>query len=604
MKELYEQRKAEVDQANDQLIELYRKACSDDDITIAVHPPEKEGMQGDLFIMIGEQEFNWTQISTLANFAAIELSADDLDLFSEFYTRTDGDNTPWWCNLQREKEAAYRDELYKHHGQAELNPANEISLPEMMAINIYTGDFYRHMNHTLKANQETMEELRSFDEEGSALKAALISSIVACSGLNKLPPSTDSKKVYRVSVHNNEYQKALHERAIAQNGIINFKGFVSTSIDEKYPKKSWQDGSKFYYEIENPVGLFIGPISSKDTTTKSGELESEYLMPPCQLQLLSSDTNDRGQTVIKARVVFDKASLARGLRQDLMEQENTARKSIEENMENESIGIFKQLTVFNDPKIFKALSAITDKTERDELASKGALLCYVAGASVSLLQELRNTDKEKYTLLTSHNGSEKAYNAGTQFSELVQLSTSELRQVCQELDDIIDGSQAKYLQVIEQAIEHHHKNSQLENSSNNSTEVSQQAPLPEPKFSSNTAVMTPTIPSPQPTSADRANELKKLFFETHKTYKDAQYFQFARKTGIDPEMSWTQIIEHARGNSHKNVGISFFNRYRGNRSMEVLKMMQIIDNNGNITNDEILKILESEEQAQPSKSVK
>ena len=69
--------------------------------------------------------------------------------------------------------------------------------------------------------------------------------------------------------------------------------------------------------------------------------------------------------------------------------------------------------------------------------------------------------------------------------------------------------------------------------------------------------------------------LKRIFINAHKFKKQDQWFQFFRRTGVDYQaMSILDIIQHAQGNTAW---------YSGQRSFEVLKNMEILDENRNIT---------------------
>ena len=74
-----------------------------------------------------------------------------------------------------------------------------------------------------------------------------------------------------------------------------------------------------------------------------------------------------------------------------------------------------------------------------------------------------------------------------------------------------------------------------------------------------------------------SDSLKATFLKLHKEHKSSQFFQFARRTGIDDSMSWQQIIENAQGNNNQNSSLVFFSKYSGNRSLEILQKMGILD---------------------------
>jgi hypothetical protein len=79
-----------------------------------------------------------------------------------------------------------------------------------------------------------------------------------------------------------------------------------------------------------------------------------------------------------------------------------------------------------------------------------------------------------------------------------------------------------------------------------------------------------------PDSIEQSPEmLKSIFITAHKFKKQDQWFQFFRRTGVDYQaMSILDIIKHAQGNTAW---------YSGQRSFEVLKNMEILDENRNIT---------------------
>lgn len=99
---------------------------------------------------------------------------------------------------------------------------------------------------------------------------------------------------------------------------------------------------------------------------------------------------------------------------------------------------------------------------------------------------------------------------------------------------------------------------------------------------------------------NEAELLRQQFFTQHKVYQQTQYLGWLRSTGLDKNMSWQQIIAHATGNSYKNAGLSFFYQYGGQRSMQVLLQMGILNHNGDIINKAVLKKIEAETPIQPT----
>lgn len=87
---------------------------------------------------------------------------------------------------------------------------------------------------------------------------------------------------------------------------------------------------------------------------------------------------------------------------------------------------------------------------------------------------------------------------------------------------------------------------------------------------------------------------KTEFMQAHTKHKNNQSFQFLRISGIGVDMSWSQIIEHAKGDSHKNKGLWFFNKYTGNRSQTTLQSMGVLDKQGNVVDNEIKKLIDAD----------
>lgn len=94
----------------------------------------------------------------------------------------------------------------------------------------------------------------------------------------------------------------------------------------------------------------------------------------------------------------------------------------------------------------------------------------------------------------------------------------------------------------------------------------------------------------QPQNA--AEQLRQLFFELHQAYKAKQNWQNFRVSGINSRMSWSEIIAHAAGQNPQNATLSFFTQFSGARTKEVLKQMEIINDNGQVINEAILAELE------------
>ena len=101
---------------------------------------------------------------------------------------------------------------------------------------------------------------------------------------------------------------------------------------------------------------------------------------------------------------------------------------------------------------------------------------------------------------------------------------------------------------------------------------------------------------------DDMESLKNDFLKNHAAHKASQCFNFARRTGINSDMSWREIIDHAKGDRHKNAALGFFSiSYTGSRSLDVLIKLGVMNKSGDVVNKSIKKLIGAENYPKFSK---
>lgn len=84
------------------------------------------------------------------------------------------------------------------------------------------------------------------------------------------------------------------------------------------------------------------------------------------------------------------------------------------------------------------------------------------------------------------------------------------------------------------------------------------------------------------------DDLKLDFFNRHHAKTSAQGI-FAR-TGINPDMSWAEIINHAQNGQSFCCGL--FKSYSGNRTLNILQQMGVLDSNKQIIHPQIAELID------------
>ena len=247
-----------------QLEELYRKFIKEELFDIRTIAGD------DYFIFSDGTKFNWTKIRANAELQHIELAQPDFDAYKA-YNLSSNHYQEAKSSLDEDREDTYRTKLYTDpvSGKPLYRPDPPISFEEMQAINIYTGGFYTAMNGLMR------DERHRFDYRTANhdyIRAALIHSVMAASGLSKVP-MTNIQTGYRGT----DYDDAAQQQRIAtvaKQGIIKIDGFISTSIE--------RDAAFIHkpviYTVTQLRGAYIAPISKIKN-------EKEYLIPQTQIQL-------------------------------------------------------------------------------------------------------------------------------------------------------------------------------------------------------------------------------------------------------------------------------------------------------------------------------
>lgn len=202
----------------------------------------------------GIEEYNLSEILQFANPQHIQLFEEDLTQYDQFLST-----------------ALFKDDLTDEStARAKDVDGNlkDLSFSEMRAINIYTSNFYSSINNFISGN---LDEVKP-----ESMKEAFLDSVVALSGLNKMP-YVPIRTVYRSeklikkdgSVHK-EVQARLE--AAQQGGLSQYRQFISTSFQEPY----FKDGDVLLV-LQDVFGKNVASISQHPT-------EREILIPPGQVE--------------------------------------------------------------------------------------------------------------------------------------------------------------------------------------------------------------------------------------------------------------------------------------------------------------------------------
>jgi hypothetical protein len=242
-----------------QLEELARKMMKDGDFKI-------KNIDGDdHFVFTDGTQFNWTKIRANADLQHIDLDESDFASYKTFMHSGNIATT----TLQASQEAVYRAELYK----GQKIPDSPITFGEMVAINVYTGGFYKQMNGLMR------DDPRSFDYRNASnatTRSALVHSVLSASGLRKVPVNS-IKTSYRGSNWGSDEEQQQRVEAAAKHGVVELGGFVSSGIIQGFSKV-------VAYTFNNLRGAYIASISQVPS-------EREFLIPPTQLQISSYKHN-------------------------------------------------------------------------------------------------------------------------------------------------------------------------------------------------------------------------------------------------------------------------------------------------------------------------
>jgi hypothetical protein len=170
---------------------------------------------------------------------------------------------------------------------AKMDPSNQcgaLTLSEKEAINIYTGKLFRKMNAFLRGDIEVALQDLSEEEWNHWIKELLLHSVVAISGLHKLPDYqvTDEKEMYLYRAEKDLPSLEMNKRCWAVmcgGGITSERGLISTAS---------QRPSEDYLNESTKVGILIENLRGKDITflSRCEKQEREVVIPPTQLQWL------------------------------------------------------------------------------------------------------------------------------------------------------------------------------------------------------------------------------------------------------------------------------------------------------------------------------
>jgi hypothetical protein len=282
-----------------QLEQMARKMMTEGDFRIELRDGE------DYFVFADGTRFNWTRIQACADLQQVDLEKSDFALYKSFL---DSGSSEISSTLDPYQEDTYRQKLYSNPNEKLQNavklpkPDDAITFQEMQAINIFTGSFYEQMNGLMRDERDRFnytkgrtEKNKSAREETlTTIRSAIVHSVMAASGLRKIPEVV-IPQTYRGGKHGSIDVQKERVRTAAQKGLFEMQGFFSTSLD-KTRAASFDKG--LFYKITNLRGAYVAPISSFD-------YEQEYLIPQAQFQVTSYQRMTKSSHHMDVSVVSD-----------------------------------------------------------------------------------------------------------------------------------------------------------------------------------------------------------------------------------------------------------------------------------------------------------
>lgn len=262
-----------------QLEHLARKMMKNEDFNVQLINGE------DHFIFADATVFNWTKIRVNCDWQHVDLDHHDFETYKNFLAAENeqlGDRG----SLLVSKENTYRAQLYRDQEM----PDSPMSFAEMQAINLYTTPFYADMNGLMRGS----ENYHCQQVPKIYVRSALVHSVMAASGLRKVPTTT-IKLSHRIASRGSKSEHQQRIEAAAKRDIIELSGFVSTTIVEG----SYASGMSniIAYEFTNLRGVNISAISRYPH-------ENEYLIPPTQIQITGYKVA-RGRDTFEATIVSE-----------------------------------------------------------------------------------------------------------------------------------------------------------------------------------------------------------------------------------------------------------------------------------------------------------
>lgn len=250
----------------------------------------------DYFVFNDGTQFNWTQIRAESELQHVQLDQADFDTYKQFVRKEPGQ----YCSLLDVPyyETLYRNELYQHPIDGTPLPIHEppISMQEMQAINIFTGNFYEVMNGVMRDEQPRFD-YRTGDKE--KLRSGVVHSVMAASGLRKIPMTEIEQKklsvAYRGVTYASDEAQLERVQATARQDTFTMEGFISTTLEKKLAYCPYPGAVIFV--IHNLRGAYIAPISQH-------KKEKEYLMSKSTLRG-ESFHEENGKFIFEASVVTE-----------------------------------------------------------------------------------------------------------------------------------------------------------------------------------------------------------------------------------------------------------------------------------------------------------
>lgn len=233
-----------------------------------------------LEVEIGKKTYNISLLLEAADFNQLLI---DRKAMKEYPLILQGNKKLHQPDLKKQKILHFPTE--KDFRKLDVNGScKNVSYAEMLAINIYTTNFYSKMNPFLRGDMTVIAEAAKQGKNTLNTKAQelLLSCCLAASGLNKVTEtSAIPKGSFRGDTRLPDFVLRERMKAASVGKVTQIGAFTSTSMEKK-SAFAGKVQTKFY----NLIGKNIASISAFPK-------EKEFLIPPTQMQWTAVEINKK-----------------------------------------------------------------------------------------------------------------------------------------------------------------------------------------------------------------------------------------------------------------------------------------------------------------------